>query len=297
MRTVGNDSNESNLPVHERSARQNARIVAGQSSGEKYEISLAGARRSIASAMQGGRGLNSAIHYAEAKTGITGFEMNKMPIESSPRKNFSYWQSKYIVDNPAGFSPEFVKSQAFLLSLMVNPDETPEQRAARIEKIKLDYKINFDASVKRIEQERRDVAVAKQKAREAAELARKAELANQMNARNAERRRQFTMNEAEKAKTKFGDSSEFDSAHARLAEFQRTSSAKFTADNAAIAATISNPAAAALQTSVAGTDTKVVPTTAVLPPTSSAPSTPSTGTSPLTIAAIGFGVLKLLAII
>ena len=73
-------------------------------------------------------------------------------------------------------------------------------------------------------------------------------------------------------------------------------SAKFTADNAAIARAISNPAAAALQTSVAGTDTKVVPTTVVLPPSSST-STPSTGTSPLTIAAIGFGVLKLLAII
>ena len=41
---------------------------------------------------------------------------------------------------------------------------------------------------------------------------------------------------------------------------------------------------------------RVVPTTVVLPP-SSTTSTPSTGTSPLTIAAIGFGVLKLLAII
>ena len=76
----------------------------------------------------------------------------------------------------------------------------------------------------------------------------------------------------------------------------RTSSDKFTADNAAIAQAISNPAAAALQTSVAGTDTRVVPTTVTLPPSSST-STPSTGTSPLTIAAIGFGVLKLLAII
>jgi len=43
-------------------------------------------------------------------------------------------------------------------------------------------------------------------------------------------------------------------------------------------------------------NTAVVPTTVTLPPSSST-STPSTGTSPLTIAAIGFGVLKLLAII
>jgi hypothetical protein len=44
---------------------------------------------------------------------------------------------------------------------------------------------------------------------------------------------------------------------------------------------------------VPGTDTKVVPTTVTVPPSS----TPSTGTSPLTIAAIGLGVLKLLAVI
>jgi len=99
----------------------------------------------------------------------------------------------------------------------------------------------------------------------------------------------------------------FTADNAAIADFIRTSSAKFTADNAAISAkftadnaaiaqAISNPAAAALQTSVAGTDTRVIPTTVALPDSSST-STPSTGTNPLTIAAIGFGVLKLLAVI
>ena len=52
----------------------------------------------------------------------------------------------------------------------------------------------------------------------------------------------------------------------------------------------------AAEKQINSTTDRVVPTTVVLPPSSST-STPSTGTSPLTIAAIGFGVLKLLAII
>ena len=254
MRPVGDDSNESNLSVQERSAREkaNATYKLAPYNGN-YERALDGARKYNANQLQENRGIFSAIAYAESKSNITGLERVKLGADSFLGRKFDYFKSEYMVKNTNSADAVDRWNVENLYEWALDGEAFKAARAESSAKRAAQYKIDFDASVKRIEQERRDKANAQVRANEANNV--------RLEAQRVER------------------------------EAQMLSSMR-----AATAQPISNPAAAALQTSVAGTDTKVVPTTVTLPPSSST-STPSTGTSPLTIAAIGLGVLKLLAII